>query len=195
MLGTWRAGPRKWIGLLDCSVGKRPATRNDGSRICTKRCLAGSLRRRGHLLYSRGRAGEIQNEIHLRSFEFSQKQPETHPELLRIAADGWCKNALAPTAATEARGLCEQHGHAELVDPREVGSSSRDGQPRQVKIGHTGGVAAGDPRIVVRGRLGLFVVRHSRPGSPPGSFAKAARPACSEAASGPTLDWDAIVGS
>jgi hypothetical protein len=26
---------------------------------------------------------------------------------------------------------------------------------------HAGGVAAGDPRIVVRGRLGLFVIRHA----------------------------------
>src|SRR3984893_3874516 len=39
-------------------------------------------------------------------------------------------------------------------------SSSRDGQPRHVEVFHAGGVAAGDPRIVVRGRLGLFVVRH-----------------------------------
>ena len=39
-------------------------------------------------------------------------------------------------------------------------SSSRDGQPRHVKIAHAGGVAAGDPRIGVRGRLGLLVVRH-----------------------------------
>src|SRR6266851_4779742 len=36
---------------------------------------------------------------------------------------------------------------------REVGSSSRDGQPRHVKIVHAGGVAGGD--------LGLFVVRHA----------------------------------
>src|SRR5207245_1111790 len=43
---------------------------------------------------------------------------------------------------------------------REVHSSSRDGQPRHVKIVHAGGVAAGDPRIAVRGKLGLFVVRH-----------------------------------
>jgi len=35
---------------------------------------------------------------------------------------------------------------------REVGSSTRAGQPRHVKIVHAGGVAAGD--------LGLFVVRH-----------------------------------
>jgi hypothetical protein len=34
---------------------------------------------------------------------------------------------------------------------REVGCSSRDGQPRHVEIVHAGGVAAGD--------LGLFVVR------------------------------------
>jgi len=43
---------------------------------------------------------------------------------------------------------------------REFGSSSRDGQPRHVEIVHPCGVAAGDPRIVVRGRLGLFVGRH-----------------------------------
>jgi hypothetical protein len=43
---------------------------------------------------------------------------------------------------------------------REAGSSSKDRQPRHVEIVHAGGVAAGDPRIVVRGRLGLFVVRH-----------------------------------
>jgi hypothetical protein len=35
-------------------------------------------------------------------------------------------------------------------------SSSRDGQLRHVKLVHAGGVAADDPRIVVRGRLGLF---------------------------------------
>src|SRR5271166_6605758 len=35
---------------------------------------------------------------------------------------------------------------------REVGRSNTDGNPRHVKIVHTGGVAAGD--------LGLFVVRH-----------------------------------
>src|SRR5262249_56464808 len=35
----------------------------------------------------------------------------------------------------------------------EVGSSSRDGQPRHVEIVHAGGVAGGD--------LGLFVVRHA----------------------------------
>jgi hypothetical protein len=33
-------------------------------------------------------------------------------------------------------------------------------QLRHVKIVQAGGVAAGDPRIGVRGRLGLFVVRH-----------------------------------
>src|SRR5436190_15289850 len=44
---------------------------------------------------------------------------------------------------------------------RVVGFSSRDGQPRHVKIVPAGGVGAGDPRIVVRGRLGLFVVRHA----------------------------------
>ena len=38
-------------------------------------------------------------------------------------------------------------------DPSVVtGASSRDGQPRHVKIVHAGGVAAGD--------LGLFVLRH-----------------------------------
>jgi hypothetical protein len=37
---------------------------------------------------------------------------------------------------------------------KQGGSAS----PRRVV--HTGGVAAGNPRIVVRGRLGLFVVRH-----------------------------------
>src|SRR5580704_8548952 len=39
-------------------------------------------------------------------------------------------------------------------------SSSRAGQPRHVKLVHAGGFAAADPRIVVRGRLGMFVVRH-----------------------------------
>src|SRR5580700_1208004 len=43
----------------------------------------------------------------------------------------------------------------------QVGSSSRGGQPRHVKIVDAGGVAAGDPRIAVRGRLGLLVVRHA----------------------------------
>jgi hypothetical protein len=43
----------------------------------------------------------------------------------------------------------------------EVGSSSTDGQPRRVEFVHAGGVAGGDPRIGVRGRLGLFVVRHA----------------------------------
>jgi hypothetical protein len=33
--------------------------------------------------------------------------------------------------------------------------------PHHVKIVHAGGVAAGVPRIVARGRLGLFVVRHA----------------------------------
>ena len=41
-----------------------------------------------------------------------------------------------------------------------VGSSSRDGQPRHVEAVHAGGVAADDPRIGVRGRLGLFGVPH-----------------------------------
>ena len=50
---------------------------------------------------------------------------------------------------------------AGLLIRREVGSSRRDGQPRHVKFEHAGGVAAGDPRIVVRGRLGLFVLRHA----------------------------------
>ena len=63
MLGTWRAGPRRCIGLLDCSIGKRPTTRNDGSYIPSRSRLAGSVRRRGYLLHSYGRAGEIQNEI------------------------------------------------------------------------------------------------------------------------------------
>jgi hypothetical protein len=44
-------------------------------------------------------------------------------------------------------------GTPSLSIRREVGSSSRDGQPRHVKIVHAGGVAAGD--------LGLFVVRHA----------------------------------
>jgi len=39
-------------------------------------------------------------------------------------------------------------------------SSSRSGQLRHVKIVHAGGLAAGDPRIGVRSRLGLLVVRH-----------------------------------
>jgi len=38
-------------------------------------------------------------------------------------------------------------------------SSSRSGQLRHVEIVDAGGLAAGDPRIGVRGRLGLFVVR------------------------------------
>ena len=42
-----------------------------------------------------------------------------------------------------------------------VGASRRDGQPRHVEIVDAGGVAAGDPRIVARGRLGLFVVRRA----------------------------------
>ena len=44
---------------------------------------------------------------------------------------------------------------------REVGFSSRDAQPGYVKIVRAGGIAAGDPRIVVRNRLGLFVVQHA----------------------------------
>src|SRR5712691_5709674 len=42
-----------------------------------------------------------------------------------------------------------------------VGARMSPKQPRHVKIVHAGGVAAGDPRIGVRGRLGLLVVRHS----------------------------------
>src|SRR5882724_7526674 len=44
-------------------------------------------------------------------------------------------------------------------------TSSRQGQPRHVKMIRAGGVAAGDPRIAVRGRLGLFVGRHALQGT------------------------------
>jgi hypothetical protein len=71
---------------------------------------------------------------------------------------GECRSSIRYRLQTRQDGPAESYATDDAVPSirGEVGSSSSDGQLRHVKIVHAGGVAAGDPRIVVRGRLGLF---------------------------------------